>query len=460
MTAADIEALPVADRARLQRRFQRVLLVSVIPSVAAMTASFASVAVLAEEMTGNKTLAGLAAGGLSVGTMIATLPLARRMAELGRRRGLVAGWSVGAAGAAMVFAAAVAGFYPLLVVGIVAVGAGNSTNLAARYAAADLALPERRARAIGMLVWGATFGAVLGPSVALGPAGAAAEAMGLPELAGPFLLAAILFAAGLTATHLWLRPDPLEVLGTIGPAGAGRTRAATARAGQTQAATADTDEAGRTQAATADTARAGRTPVIAVLGRIATRPAPALAALAMLTGHTVMVGIMTMTPLHMKDGAHQLQVIGFVISLHILGMYAFSPAVGWLVDRLGPYPMIASGGVALFAGAEMASRTDAADTLGVFAGLFLIGLGWSFGLIAGSSLLTNSFPAAQRVEVQGAADFLMAAGGAVAGLSAGAVFGWVGFRSLSHWAGLGSLILVVAAGGAFAMARSARARAA
>ena len=436
-----------ADRARLQLRFQWVLLISVIPTVAAMTGSFSSVTLLAEDMTGSGTLAGLAAGGLAVGNMIATLPLARYMARRGRRRGLVAGWSVGAAGAAMSFAAAVAGFYPLLVVGIVAVGTGNSTNLATRYAAADLALPERRARAIGLLMWGSTFGAVLGPIVALGPAGDAVEALGLPALAGPYLLALVLFLAGLTVTNLWLRPDPLEVLGAIGAA----SGPSEVRSGQ------PTDRHDRRRGG-AD--RAGRIPVIAVLGRIAVRPPAALAALAMLTGHTVMVGIMTMTPLHMKAGAHGLRIIGFVISLHVVGMYAFSPAVGWLVDRLGPHLMIAAGGVVLFAGAEMAGRTDAADSQGVFIGLLLVGLGWSFGLIAGSSLLTNSFPASQRVEVQGTADFLMAAGAAAVGLPSGAIFGWAGYHSLSRWAGVGSLVLVAAAAGAFALARSTRANAA
>ncbi len=416
----DTTVAAATGQARHQRRVQQVLLTAIVPAAAAMTASFSAAAVLAEDLTGSKKLAGLAAGAFSVGSMIATLPLARYMARRGRRRGLVAGWSIGTAGATLALAAAVVELYPLLLVGIIAVGTGNATNLATRYAAADLALPQRRARAIGMLVWGSTFGAVLGPSIALGPAGTVAESMGLPELAGPYLLGSILFVTGLVITHLWLRPDPLEVLGAI------------------------------------DDTRTARTPILTVLGRVAGRPAPALAALAMLVGHTVMVGIMTMTPLHMKDGNHELQVIGFVISLHLVGMYAFSPVVGGLVDRVGSYPMIAAGGLALFAGAELASRTDAADSLGVFTGLSLIGLGWSFGLIAGSSLLTNSFPAEQRVEVQGTADFLMAAGGAASGLSSGVVFGWTGYHALSHWAGVGSLVLVAAAGAAFVAARPRR----
>ena len=112
----------------------------------------------------------------------------------------------------------------------------------------------------------------------------------------------------------------------------------------------------------------------------------------MLVGQAVMVGVMTMTPLHMTNGDHELRVIGLVISLHIVGMYAFSPVVGWFVDRVGPYVMVGSGGVVLFVGAEMASHTSPEDSLGVFVGLLLVGLGWSFGLISGSSLLTGAFP--------------------------------------------------------------------
>ena len=188
------------------------------------------------------------------------------------------------------------------------------------------------------------------------------------------------------------------------------------------------------------------TPILKVAERIATIPAARLAVLAMLTGQGVMVGVMTMTPLHMKNGDHQLSVIGLVISLHIIGMYAFSPLVGWLVDHAGPHLVIAVGGVTLLVGSEMASRTSPEDSLGIFIGLLLIGLGWSFGLISGSALLTGAFPAHQRVEVQGAADMMMTLGGAASGLLAGATMERIGYHSFSHWAGLTALILVAAAG--------------
>ena len=159
-----------------------VLMASVIPSASAMTAAFAATAVLAEDITGSETLAGMAAGSLSFGTVGASVPLARLMARKGRRAGLVTGWMIGTVGATCVFAAAVAELYPLLVVGIIAVGGGQAANLATRFAAADLVDADHRGRAIGMMVWATTFGAVAGPTIALGPAGDVAEALGLPEL--------------------------------------------------------------------------------------------------------------------------------------------------------------------------------------------------------------------------------------------------------------------------------------
>ena len=394
---------------------------SVVPTSAAMASGFAAAAVLAKEITGSDTLATLAAAMMQVGSVSATVPLARRMARLGRRRGLVAGWSIGTAGATLAFLAAVADIYPLLIVGICGIGAGNATNLAARFASADLASDDRKARAIGMLVWATTFGAALGPTIALDQAADIAQYMGLPELSGPYLLGMILFAIGLTVTHTWLRPDPLEVLGTIGEA-------------------------------------AVRPASLRVVGRrIAASPAARLAVIAMLTGQAVMVGVMTITPLHMDNGDHEFRVIGWVISVHVIGMFAFSPIVGWLVDRIGPYLMVALGGVILCIGAETAAHNSAEDSAGMFAGLLLVGLGWSFGLIAGSALLTSAFPVAQRVEMQGGADLLMTGGGAVAGLSSGVIMEHFGFHSFSHYAGLAALLLVAAAATAWYTARQERA---
>lgn len=414
-----IETLDAADQAVLQRRTMRVLMFSVVPAGMGMAGGFAAAAVLAEEITGSDTLAGFAAASLSVGGAVATVPLANYMARHGRRPGLRLGWLIATVGAALAFTAAVADFYPLLVLGIFGIGVGNATNLAARYAAADLAPDDGRARAIGFLVWAGTIGSVLGPTVALGPAGWMAQQLGFPELAGPYMLSFAVFVLAGALVDRLLHPDPLVAAGGI------------------------------------DDAESRRPPVRQAFGEIWRNPAARLAVFGMMLGQAVMVGVMTMTPLHMKDGDHELRIIGFVISLHIVGMYAFSPIVGWLVDRVGPHVMIGSGGIVLFAGAELASHTDPEDSLGVFVGLLLIGIGWSFGLIAGSSLLTGSFPVERRVAVQGASDLIMVGAGASAGLSAGVAVEWSSFHSLAHWSGVAALAMVLAAGWALVVSTRA-----
>jgi MFS family permease len=398
------------DIASVQRRTQRVLMASVVAGGAGMAATFSSAAVLAKELTGSDTLGGMTAATLGLGSAAATLPVARRMFHRGRRVGLMNGWAVGAVGASIAFAAAVSEFFPLLVVGILLAGSGNATNLAARYGAVDLATEDHRARTIGLMVWATLFGSALGPTVALGPASSFAEALGLPELAGPYLMAMLMFGIGAVVTGRLLRPDPLMVARTVG-----------------------------------SNLDPERTPVMQVLARIAASSRARLAVAGMVVGHAVMVGVMTMTPLHMEEGDHELKIIGFVISLHVVGMYAFAPVVGWIVDRIGPHLVIAAAGIVLFCGGELAAHTDPEDSTGVFVGLFLIGLGWSFGLVAGSSLLTGAFGPIERVEVQGAADLIMVSSGAVAGLSSGVIVEWTSYHSLSHWAGLLSLLLVGAA---------------
>jgi len=406
----------------IQRRTIAVTMSSVIPTSMAMAAAFAASAVLAEEITGSATLATLAAGSMALGSMAAAVPLSRRMARLGRRRGLVAGWWLGALGAAIAVLAAVFNVYLLVVVGMIGVGIGQTANLAARYAVADNASEDRLARSIGMLIWASTFGAAAGPTIALGAVADLAGFLGFPELAGPYLLSTAMFVTGLVITHTWLRPDPLEVLGTIG-----------AKAPKPES------------------------PFV-VIRRIAALPAARLALLAMLMGQLVMVGVMTATPLHMTSGDQDLAVIGQVISLHIVGMYAFSPIVGWLVDRLGTHVMVTVGGLTLFVGAELAGHTNPEHSAGLFSGLMLIGIGWSCGLIAGSTLLTNAFAVEHRVEVQGAADFVMISGGALGAMSSGALVELLGFQLLSHYSGIASLLLVAAAAGAWFNARFNRTR--
>lgn len=399
------------EHAELQRRTVQVLMAAVVPAGIGTSGGYAATAVLAKDLTDSGALAGLAAACYGLGSALATLPLARYMAHNGRRPGLRVGWTFAAVGAAIAASSAIVGFYPLLVLGALCLGVGNATTLTARYAGSDLAGESTRARAIGILVWASAFGSVFGPSLGLGPAGWVANQLSLPELAGPYLFSMVALSASALFIDRRLRPDPLLV---SGGADLGNT--------------------------------VSRPPIGRAFSRIRNSPGAGLAVLSMLVGQVVMVAVMTMTPLHMRDGDQTLQIIGFMISVHIVGMYFFAPAVGWLVDRVGPRPLICMAGGLLFLGGEIASHSDPADRTGVFVGLFLIGLGWSFGLVAGSSLLTASVDLPHRVEAQGAADLIMVGSGAAAGLMSGVVVQFSSYHALSHWAGVAALGLVAAAG--------------
>lgn len=404
-TTSDID-LPAA-----RRRSRGVLIASVFPAGMGMTATFAATSLAAKDITDNDGLATLAATMTAIGGAIAAVPLGRYMNEHGRRAGLMRAWLIGAVGTALAFAGVLAEVYLLLVLGGIGVGMGQAASLAARYSAADLAPEDRKAREIGIVVWAGSIGSVLGPTVALGGTGwIAANLLGLDELAGPYLMGTVVFVLAATIIHRFLRPDPLLLAKELG------------------------------NATEAERPSLGESFKKLFTNRLAT-----IAVFATAVGQGVMVAVMTVTPLHMDDGAHEKTVIGLVISLHVVGMYFFAPVVGWLVDRLRTELMVGSAGVILFIGAEMASHTDPEDSLGVFVGLFLVGLGWSFSMIAGSALLSSVFPVQERASVQGAADFTMITFGASGGLLSGVIVQATDYHTLSHYAAVLALSLVAAA---------------
>ena len=383
-TATDqiTQGVGTVDRARVQKRTLRTLMGGIVPGGAAMSSAYSSAALLGEELTDSELLGGIAASGLTMGAAFTAIPLARVMADRGRRPGIAGGYAIAGIGALVCLAAAQAEMYLLLVLGMLCIGLGYASNMAARFASADLA--DEPGSAIGTLIWASTFGSVLGPILGFGPIRSVATSVGLNELAGPYLLSATLFALAAMTVHLFLRPDPLLVSG-----GLGRSEA--------------------------------RVPLRSFIRPLVASPDGRLAAGSMTVGHIVMVGIMTMLPLHMRAGGHELEVIGFMISLHIVGMYAFSPIVGKLVDRLGPQRMIVVGSLLLTVGAMVAARNEAHQSFGAFLGMFLIGVGWNCGLVASSALLVRTFDGPNRVGIQGLADMCMTAGGASAGITAGLV---------------------------------------
>lgn len=401
----------VIDRAALQKRTIRVLQTGVIPGGLAMTSSFSATALLGKQMTGSETQGALAAVCLSIGGFLAGIPIARVMAKHGRRVGLRNAYGLGAVGASLAMCSALFEVYALLIVGIMLVGVGQAANLAARYAGADLATDEDRAKSISLVMWAGTIGSVLGPTVGLGVKSMFGDGDSVTGFAIPYAFAIGLFIIAAAAINTRLKPDPLHVAASDGSGGGFRA------------------------------------PNLGDLGRIFRHPLARIALAGMMLSQAVMVGVMTVTPIHMADGDQSDVVIGMMMSLHIMGMFAFSPVMGRLVDQFGAEVMIGLGAITLALGSEVAAATDAPHATGHIVGLFLIGLGWSAAVVAGSSLLTASFELRERVGVQATADVLMTAMGAIAGVASGAAVEQRGFGTLAHTAtfvgvGLGVLALL------------------
>nr|WP_030200632.1 MFS transporter [Terrabacter tumescens] len=422
------------DRAALQRRVVRTLVGSQILSGVGMACGIAVGALLAEDLSGTEALAGVGTTAQVLGTALLTIPVARATAARGRRVGLRWGLAVAFVGAALVLVAAVLRSFPLFVVGMFLFGGGTTANNQTRYAAADLAAPVHRGRDLSIVVWATTIGSVAGPNL-VGPGKALAHALGLPELAGTFLFSLVGFVLAWIVVDRLLRPDPLLTARALDAAAREETRR-----------TAEPD-------LVADPACGG---VVDVpnhdgsmrrgLAVVRSNPRALQAMVVMALGHLVMVSVMVMTPIHMKHGHAELEVIGFVISVHILGMFALSPLVGAAVDRWGAPPVAMTGGVVLTLASLLASRSQAGWSGLLLVALFLLGVGWSCTLVSGSTLLTSVVATDERPATQGLADVLMGLAGAGGGVAAGVVVGSLGYSALaSGSAVVGVVILAVGA---------------
>ncbi|WP_304454532.1 MFS transporter [Nocardiopsis sp. YSL2] len=396
-------------RALLQRRTVISLMLTQVVGAVGMGAMLAVGALIAQDLTGSDAWAGMATTMITLGAAVFALPLASLAARHGRRPGLALGWALGAVGGTVVIGATVLGSFVLFLGGMVLVGAGTATNLQARHAAADLSSERSRGRDLSIVVWAATVGAVAGPNL-IGPSGGVAQRLGLPDLLGPALFTTVGFVLGAVLTMVLLRPDPLK---TATAAVAAASRAA----------------------GTPETANGPRLSVPGALAVVGRTPAALLAVVGIVASHTVMVAVMTMTPVHLSHHGAALTVIGLTISLHIAGMYALSPVVGWLTDRFGRLPVLLSGQVVLLVAVAVAG-TAGDDEVLVATGLVLLGLGWSFGLVSGTALLAESLAPEVRPRVQGVSDLLMNLGGAAAGALSGVLLAQTGFGGLNLFAAL------------------------
>jgi len=392
----------------VQRRTLRLLFATQIVSGMGVAIGSSVGALLAAELAGVG-LSGLAQSAAVVGGALAAIPATAMVHRHGRRPSLAAAYGIAAVGALLVVVAAVRGSLPLLFLGFFLFGGATAANFQARYAAVDLAPAALRARHLSLIVWATTIGAVAGPHLAA-PAGTALSRFGIPTLAAPYFFSALLFVITGLALLALLRPDPALLAGTAGGEGGAPRRL-----------------------------RDG-------LRAVAARAPAVLGVTAMAVGHMVMVGIMAMTPVHIRgaghDAAHTLRIVGMVISVHIAGMYAFAPFIGWLTDRLGRRPVIFAGiGLLLAACALAGGAGYNSSRLG--AGLFLVGLGWSCTMVAGSTLLSESVPLELRASAQGLSDLTMGLAGASAGALSGVVVSAWGFPVLALAAAIATVPLIV-----------------
>jgi len=388
-----------APRDLVQRHVLRTLVVAQMLGGVGMSAGVAVGALLAEQVSGSARWAGLGGTFQILGAAVIAIPMSRVMAARGRRPGLALGYVLATVGAVGLITSGVIGNFPLLLVSSVLFGGATASTSQSRYAAADLALPAHRARDLSIVVWATTVGSVLGPNL-VGPSTPVADRLGLPALTGPYVFSILGLLLAIAVVSLRLRPDPLL-------------------------------EARRRQVAEGDDSGPAHGSVSRGLRVVAGIPAARLGLVTLALGHVVMVSVMVMTPLHMSHGDAGLEVIGLVISIHIVGMFAFSPLTGMAVDRFGGRA-VAVVGSGILSGATLlasASPEGGSATLGV--GLFLLGLGWSCTLVAGSTMLTAAVPAIERPGAQGASDLVMGLVAGLGGALAGVVVDRASFTALA-----------------------------
>jgi MFS family permease len=395
------------DQQNLQQRTIRTLSIAQIGAGVGTAGTVAAGSLLVSEITNSETLAGLAQTFSVLGAAALALPLARLTIRGGRRLALATGYGAGVIGSLFAILGGVTSNVFLMLIGSFLVGSASAAAYQARFAAIDLVSDEHKAKQLSYVVWGSTVGAVTGPNL-MEPAGKLAAHFDLPELVGPYLVSMVTLTFAATLIFLFLKPDPyLTALGE-----------------------------GKRYSA-------GKKHIKEALLHIKQRSIALFAILAISIGHIAMVSVMVMTPVHMKHVDVSLRIIGMVISVHVIGMYAFSPIVGSISDRVGKIKTIQLGLLILLSSAIIAGSAPADDVPRLGIGLFLLGLGWSFTLIAGSTLLSLSVDEELKTSVQGASDLVMNLAGAFGGAIAGVVISFLNYGWLCAFASIPVILLGV-----------------
>ncbi|QAT48132.1 MFS transporter [Bacillus subtilis] len=391
----------------LYKRTLFVVSISQIFGGAGLAAGVTVGALIAQQMLGTDAFAGLPSALFTLGSAGSALIVGRLSQRYGRRTGLSAGFMIGGLGAIGVIMAAIINSIFLLFISLLIYGAGTATNLQARYAGTDLANHKQRATAVSITMVFTTFGAVAGPSL-VNVMGDFALSIGVPSLAGPFILAAAAYMLAGVVLFIMLRPDPLVIARTI------------------EAANEEPGDKGHLAAAEHTENKKG-----IIVG-----------ATVMVLTQIVMVAIMTMTPVHMRHHGHDLGAVGLVIGFHIGAMYLPSLVTGVLVDRLGRTAMAISSGTTLLLAGVIAAFAPGDSMVLLVIALSLLGLGWNFGLISGTALIVDSTDTATQAKTQGTVDVLIALSGAAGGALSGMIVAGSSYLALSLIGGILSLLLI------------------
>ena len=386
-----------ADRVAQRTAELNVLIVSQLLAGVGVASGIAVGGLLAEQLSGTVTLAGLAQTCSVLGAGLWAIPLARLAGRRGRRWGLSAGYGLAILGTALILAAASLESVVLLFVGLAAFGASTAAGLQARFAALELAPAAYQARAMSLVLWSTTIGSIAGPNLSQLGSDVGVR-LGIEPLSGPYLFSLVAFAGAALFIAVRLHP----------PAGA--------------------DGSGVGLPAPGAAPRLGLGPALREGLR---NPLTRVAMVAITCSHTVMVGVMVMTPVHMHNQGFSLFLVGLVLSIHIFGMYGASPVMGWLADKFSSVTVLLIG-VGVFAVAlGVGAAAERHSMLTISLALGLLGLGWSAGMIGGSTLLTESVSPEAKVSIQGGTDSVMNLAAACSAALSGVIVGWGGYPALN-----------------------------
>jgi MFS family permease len=397
MTPPTASSARIASRARLMWT----LFVAQVCGSTGHSMSLAVGSILAASLTGTNTWSGLPVAVGALGTALASWPLARFMGRAGRRPGLTLGYALAVAGAVIGMLGVMVGSFAVMLAGMALFGIGNTSNLLARYAAADITAPEGRGKAMGIIVWGSAAGSMIGPML-MAPALRVGASLGITSAASAFLVSVAGYGVAALLNAALLRPDPLavarelEALPGIAPGAVSRAAGPARKFGE-------------------------------LLGDLRVQ----IALTTLMVSQFVMIATTSTSPVYLHDQGHRVGTIGIAVALHLAGMYVTSPLSGWLSDRFGRLPMIGLGALVLILAVMLAGLAPGINGPLVILGLFVNGIGWNLAFVAASALLTDALAPAERASIQGLADLFMGLMGALGSAVGGMILGLWGFAILN-----------------------------